>query len=104
VKPKYFCENCGSEVKPGAASCPTCGSRFTSVRCPKCGYEGKESAFRTGCPACGYMEALPGPASGPGPVPGRTREPFLPAWFYRAAVIVLLAAVIVLLVVVLTRT
>jgi uncharacterized membrane protein YvbJ len=104
VKPRYFCENCGSEVDRGASSCPTCGSRFTAVRCPKCGYEGREGEFRSGCPVCGYMVPQASPRAGSAP-PARPkrRATLLPRWFYSVAAIALLAAVVVLLAVILVK-
>lgn len=51
----FFCEACGAEVKPGAGSCPACGSRFTATRCPRCGREGRAREFTRGCPGCGYL-------------------------------------------------
>lgn len=52
--PKFFCENCGKEVKRNASMCPHCGRFFASVKCPACNYTGDESRFRSGCPRCGY--------------------------------------------------
>ena len=48
--PKFFCENCGSEVKRNAHFCPHCGRLFASVRCPSCNYFGTSSQFEK----CGY--------------------------------------------------
>ncbi|MDR0732339.1 MAG: zinc ribbon domain-containing protein [Treponema sp.] len=64
-KPRFFCDNCGAEVAISAKSCPRCGRFFASVRCPKCGFTGKDEDFVRGCPACGYS-ALPIPAKPPG--------------------------------------
>jgi uncharacterized membrane protein YvbJ len=58
-KPRFFCDNCGAEVAMSAKSCPQCGRFFASVRCPKCGFTGKDEDFVRGCPVCGYS-ALPG--------------------------------------------
>jgi|WetSurMetagenome_2_1015567.scaffolds.fasta_scaffold265297_2 hypothetical protein len=55
-KARYFCENCGAEVRAGAASCPKCRRVFSAVRCPECGYMGKAGEFRTGCPSCGFLQ------------------------------------------------
>lgn len=52
--PKFFCENCGGEVKRNAHFCPHCGRIFASVRCPACNYFGTASQFAKGCPKCGY--------------------------------------------------
>lgn len=51
---KFFCENCGSEVKSNARFCPKCGKFFASVRCPQCGKMGSPSLFKKGCPRCHY--------------------------------------------------
>ncbi len=51
---KFFCENCGKEVKRNASICPHCGRLFASVKCPACNYAGSASQFSNGCPRCGY--------------------------------------------------
>jgi hypothetical protein len=104
MKARYFCENCGAEVRPGASSCPSCGRMFTAVRCPECGFEGRASEFAGGCPSCGFMEqkkAEPSPARAPRSAP-TSRSPrrvrrTLSARFYRVAGIILLALVVALL-------
>jgi predicted RNA-binding Zn-ribbon protein involved in translation (DUF1610 family) len=53
-KPHFFCEHCSAEVSLDAERCPSCGRRFASIRCPKCGFTGGESHFSNGCPDCGY--------------------------------------------------
>ncbi|HTZ50943.1 MAG TPA: zinc ribbon domain-containing protein [Spirochaetia bacterium] len=63
-KARFFCEQCGAEVRAGASSCPSCGSVFTAVRCPECGYEGRAPEFKAGCPVCGYA-AMGAPPAGP---------------------------------------
>ena len=52
--PKFFCENCGKEVKRNTKVCPYCGKFFASVKCPACNYLGGTDEFVSGCPACGY--------------------------------------------------
>ena len=52
--PKFFCENCGEEVKENAKICTHCGKFFTNIRCPKCFHQGDSSEFKNGCPECGY--------------------------------------------------
>ena len=52
--PKFFCENCGKEVKRNATMCVHCGRFFASVKCPACNYTGLASRFSNGCPRCGY--------------------------------------------------
>ena len=67
AQPRYFCANCGCEVAPGTARCPRCLKAFTAVRCPRCGFEGREDDFRAGCPACGHLQpTLADPAAGRG--------------------------------------
>lgn len=79
--------------------CPRCGKNFTSVKCPRCSFQGEVADFADGCPACGYLQVAPGshpirgrPRRGsieePTPVNRATRH-VLPAWFYRIAIIVL---------------
>ena len=53
---KFFCENCGEEVKQNARFCNKCGRFFSAVRCPACGKIGSSHAFTNGCPACGYAD------------------------------------------------
>lgn len=52
--PKFFCENCGNEVKRNTKVCPHCGKFFASVRCPECNRLGSPDDFANGCPECGY--------------------------------------------------
>jgi hypothetical protein len=98
---RYFCESCGQEVSAGASICPSCGSLFTAVRCPECGYEGKGPEFRAGCPVCGYRVKAGQPTS-TGPA-GAANKPGLPAGFYRAAVVVLGVLIIGLVVLLILR-
>jgi predicted RNA-binding Zn-ribbon protein involved in translation (DUF1610 family) len=51
---RFFCDNCGAEVKKNADRCPKCGRFFASIRCPKCGFFGTSEQFSNGCPECGY--------------------------------------------------
>jgi len=97
---RYYCEKCRGEVKPRVATCPHCGSRFTAVRCPRCGYQGREADFRSGCPVCGYMVE---PQASP-PAPRGKKKGLLPPWFYRTAGIALVAAAVILLFVLLLGT
>ncbi|MDR2534840.1 MAG: zinc ribbon domain-containing protein [Treponema sp.] len=53
-KPRFYCDNCGSEVPQDARGCPECGRSFGSVRCPVCGFTGDVEIFESGCPGCGY--------------------------------------------------
>ncbi len=54
---KFYCEFCGSLVRPGDRICPHCGSFFAQVRCPVCNYEGEAKLFYHGCPVCGFAQA-----------------------------------------------
>jgi len=95
---RFFCEQCGAEVRAGAAACPSCGSRFSAVRCPKCGYEGTGPEFRDGCPVCGYGMGAEGRPSAPAAPPGRRARPHrgMPRAFSRLAVAILALLIVVL--------
>ncbi|MDR2135412.1 MAG: zinc ribbon domain-containing protein [Treponema sp.] len=109
-KPRFFCDNCGTEVDKTAKNCPVCGRFFASVRCPKCGFTGKEEEFAGGCPACGYSAAsgsLGGGSGGKfetkparGAFRGRRRargQVFtLPFWLYLVAALALICALALL--------
>jgi ssDNA-binding Zn-finger/Zn-ribbon topoisomerase 1 len=103
-KPRFFCDNCGAEVDMTAKSCPACGRFFASVRCPKCGYTGRDSDFAHGCPACGYS-AVPGgdPTTGAHHKPGRNSKKGAPAqsgplplWMYVLASLILIFVLVIL--------
>jgi uncharacterized membrane protein YvbJ len=98
AKARYFCESCGAEVHAGASTCPSCGSVFTAVRCPECGYEGRAPEFRSGCPVCGYRARSMGSAAAD-PADSGPAKRGLPPAFYRAAVIVLGVLIIGLIIV-----
>ena len=104
MKAKYFCGNCSRQVSPGATVCPYCGSSFTAVRCPSCGYEGKAAEFGRGCPVCGFMMEDDVRVPAAAPAGGRPEKPparkGMSRLFYRVAgivLIVLLVALVVLL-------
>jgi hypothetical protein len=62
-----------------AASCPRCGRFFASVRCPKCGFSGKDEDFAQGCPVCGYSTPPTGAFSSTAPgKPGPARAGKIP--------------------------
>jgi hypothetical protein len=103
VKARYFCEACGAEVRAGASSCPSCGSVFTAVRCPECGYEGRAPEFLSGCPVCGYRTKSQDAASAEPTGGTGSRKPGLSAGFYRAAVVVLAALILGLVVLLVLR-
>lgn len=54
---KFFCEFCGSQVRAADRICPHCGSFFSKVRCPACGFQGDNKLFTKGCPVCGFATA-----------------------------------------------
>jgi uncharacterized membrane protein YvbJ len=101
MKTRYFCENCGKEVSPGASTCPWCGRVFTAVRCPECGLEGKAADFRAGCPSCGFNQQVR--AAAPAAPARPQRRPLPSARFYRIAGAVLLVLLIALLVLLFLR-
>jgi len=51
---RFYCENCGGQVRANAKVCPHCGRFFSDVRCPSCGFTGDSKLFVFGCPSCGY--------------------------------------------------
>jgi len=52
--PSFYCENCGREVNSNLNTCPGCGEKFISVRCPSCGFTGESYLFNNKCPQCGF--------------------------------------------------
>lgn len=82
--PSFYCENCGKEVPAEVPSCPYCGKRFFSVKCPVCSYSGPASEFIEGCPSCGYL-GLPKETATDG---GK----HLPRWVYQILLVFMLAA------------
>jgi uncharacterized membrane protein YvbJ len=97
AKARYFCEACGAEVSGGASTCPSCGSLFTAVRCPECGYEGRAPEFRSGCPVCGYRTKTKESLSSES-LRGGSKKRGLSPGFYRVAMVVLVALILGLLV------
>ncbi|MDR0643156.1 MAG: zinc-ribbon domain-containing protein [Treponema sp.] len=105
-KPRFFCDNCGAEVAMSAKSCPQCGRFFASVRCPKCGFTGRDDDFVRGCPACGYSAvplSVPHKAGGDykkslqwgGKGPG-VRAGAVPIWIYFFAALILICVLTLL--------
>jgi uncharacterized membrane protein YvbJ len=91
-KPRFFCDNCGSEVDSGAKACPRCGRFFSSVRCPSCGCTGEDKLFINGCPSCGYS-APPGKQ-----LPPHSKKPAAKTsanWAFILSILILLAIVAV---------
>jgi uncharacterized membrane protein YvbJ len=102
-KPRFFCDNCGAEVAMSEKSCPQCGRFFASVRCPKCGFTGKDEDFIRGCPACGYSAGpVPHKAAGnPKHRPWAEKDPgaaagTLPFWMYLFAALVFICVLTLL--------
>ncbi|WP_020611563.1 double zinc ribbon domain-containing protein [Sediminispirochaeta bajacaliforniensis] len=92
-KAKFYCESCGAEVDAGSSRCPSCGSRFYGVQCPRCGYAGPSSLFVKGCPSCGYLApSQKGRESSLEQVSQGSSPRSLPAWFYLLITIILLGA------------
>ena len=95
-KPRFFCDNCGTEVDKDVKSCPYCGRFFASVRCPSCGYSGPDRMFQGGCPMCGYSTQ---PADAKKLKPQRNisfnyrSSGSAPAWTYVIPVLILLALI-----------
>jgi len=88
LPPQFFCESCGIEVPRDAESCPNCGKRFASVRCPACDFVGDVAIFKDGCPVCDYTPGSPIPARGAAAPKKKRRRPpkkpvdSLPLWVY----------------------
>ena len=87
---RFSCENCGGDVRERDDICPHCAAVFVAIRCPQCGYHGKQHHFRMGCPVCGYMgNELPPQrpvqgstvSSAPPPAPPRKKRP-MPEWLF----------------------
>lgn len=77
-----------------AKVCPRCGSFFSSIKCPRCGYVGKADDFSAGCPSCGSTEAA---NAAPEPIrPLPALAPPLPWWAYVAAGLVILVLSLIL--------
>jgi uncharacterized membrane protein YvbJ len=56
---RFYCENCGREVDERDELCGGCGAIFVAIKCPRCGYRGKQHQFSNGCPQCGYLSEQP---------------------------------------------
>jgi uncharacterized membrane protein YvbJ len=97
-KPRFFCDNCGSEVGRNAKACPQCGRFFAAVRCPSCGYAGEESIFANGCPSCGYSSPPPTVLSSEIPQPPEIKIPAkpLPFWMYILTIIAFIGILAIL--------
>ncbi len=98
-KARFFCEECGAEVRPGAPSCPSCGSTFTAVRCPECGHEGRAPEFRSGCPVCGYAALQEERPSDAPAAAARPKRRGMPVWLSRITLVALTAALVALILV-----
>jgi predicted RNA-binding Zn-ribbon protein involved in translation (DUF1610 family) len=97
-KPKFYCDNCGTEVEQNASECPKCGRGFTSVRCPVCNFVGEVGLFDNGCPSCGY--SAPKTPAQPRPVervPNSQPADALPLWVYLVSGVAFAGALVFLL-------
>jgi len=100
MKVRYFCANCGAEVGLREQICPNCQRGFLSVKCPRCGFNGKADLFLAGCPSCGYMHASEPETKSAGSMDRSHQEPAhrgLPSRIYRLAGIALIALIAVFL-------
>ena len=96
--PRFFCDNCGTEVGAELDRCPGCGRYFSAIRCPKCGFSGEEAQFRGGCPSCGYSSRSLSPKKPRRERPLSTRRSAKgDAWLYLAATAALLLLLTLLL-------
>jgi ribosomal protein L40E len=87
----FFCEFCNAEVPEDAVSCSVCGSKFSAVRCPKCGNTGPKDTFTDGCPVCGYAAKSLPPTKQNQPMRTTLNKPKSPQpswWFFYAASVV----------------
>jgi uncharacterized membrane protein YvbJ len=99
--PRFFCEQCGTEVGMGVAACPVCGNKFGSVRCPQCGVTALAAQFKNGCPNCNYgqtEEESPRPVRSRRASKKRKNTSALPLWLYALTVAVAAAFIILLLI------
>jgi predicted RNA-binding Zn-ribbon protein involved in translation (DUF1610 family) len=93
-KPRFFCDNCGNEVGQNEKACRHCGRFFASVRCPGCGFIGDETAFKNGCPSCGYSA----PPKSEKPIEKKSEKHYmipagkLPLWVYIVSICAFIAA------------
>ena len=95
--PRFFCDNCDTEVARGAKSCPKCGRYFAAVRCPACGLIGEENTFAAGCPACGYSAPLVPAAR---PIEKKVPAGPLPLWVYILSICAFICVMAILIYVV----
>ena len=75
-KPRFFCDNCATEVGHNVKTCPRCGRYFASVRCPACDFVGDDDTFEKGCPVCGYSTSPAKTAEPTGKADNRRPVPF----------------------------
>ncbi|MCL2043368.1 MAG: hypothetical protein FWG89_04430 [Treponema sp.] len=93
-KPRFFCDNCNTEVDRNTKACPQCGRFFSSIRCPSCGHSGEEKTFLGGCPSCGYSA----PKTGDYRLPEK-KVPAgpLPLWVYVFSICAFIAVIAILM-------
>jgi predicted amidophosphoribosyltransferase len=100
---RFFCENCGAEVKRNSKACPNCGRPFANILCPACGFAGEAGLFADGCPVCGYTAGSLIPHPGPKSKKQHTAPPkfaagSLPSWAYILAILAFVGVVALLFV------
>ncbi len=118
MKLRFFCDLCGTEVPRNTIRCPNCGRYFTAIQCPRCGFQGEEKDFASGCPSCGYMKATTATGRNIGrrdivkrrkgtrqqhPEPVEEPGPTAPAGLYRLIGLVLAVILIALVVILFIR-
>jgi len=83
-EPRFFCDNCGTEVARDTDTCSRCGRFFSSVRCPQCGFSADEDLFKNGCPQCGYSASSARKIRSEKPHSSKKKNPEgkLPFWVY----------------------
>lgn len=101
---RFFCENCGKEVEESDELCRHCGAIFIAIKCPQCGYRGKQHHFFRGCPVCGFLSgenpvryatvSSDTPAAEKDKVAARKKP--LPEWLFWVALAGLILAFLVL--------
>jgi len=92
-KPRFFCDNCSTEVGHNVKACPTCGRLFASVRCPSCNFVGNDDIFTDGCPVCGYSTS---PTKTVAPATKKEKQRPIPFWAFFLSVGILVFAFAVL--------
>tara|TARA_B100000614_G_C14090759_1_gene302777 strand:+ start:162 stop:491 length:330 start_codon:yes stop_codon:yes gene_type:complete len=100
---RFYCENCGAEVDERDELCRECGAIFVAIKCPRCGFRGKQHQFVRGCPRCGFLGddlRTTGDSRGNGNDADRrtrsARRREMPAWLFWVVLALLATSFIVL--------